>query len=96
MLRLIAQKLLKLQASSLQPQTFYYKLSALGYELSLYFDNRFQAAFAFAALLSPLGSAFPVAGGVVPRKRAIRSSRGGWVENKLISQIGRASCRERV
>jgi len=48
------------------------------------FDNRSQAALAFAVFLSPPDSTFPVEDGGAPRNRAIRSSRGGWVENKFI------------
>ena len=47
-------------------------------------DNLSQAALALAVFLSPPDSTFPVEDGGAPRKRAIRSSRGGWVENKLI------------
>jgi hypothetical protein len=47
-------------------------------------DNLSQAALALAVFLSLPDSTFPVEDGGAPRKRAIRSSRGGWVENKLI------------
>ena len=50
-------------------------------------DSLSQAALAFSVLLSPPGSTFPVEDGGVPRKRAILSSNGGWVENKLIKLL---------
>ena len=48
------------------------------------FDKRSHAALALAARLSLPESTFLAEGGGVPRKRAMRSSKGGWVENRLI------------